>query len=71
MSDKQPVAAAYPRLSIAYFLQFAIWASYAFALTGFVAKYLQFTGAQVGWIGAAIPIGAIIAPLIVGPIADR
>ncbi|MCR5163294.1 MAG: MFS transporter [Thermoguttaceae bacterium] len=71
MSDKQPVAAAYPRLSIAYFLQFAIWASYAFALTGFVAKYLQFTGAQVGWIGAAIPIGAIIAPLLVGPIADR
>ena len=71
MSDKQPVVAAYPRLSIAYFLQFAIWASYAFALTGFVAKYLQFTGSQVGWIGAAIPIGAIIAPLLVGPIADR
>jgi len=71
MSEKTPVAAAYPRLSLAYFLQFAIWGSYAFALTGFVASALKFTGSQVGWIGAAIPIGAIIAPLLVGPIADR
>ncbi|MDO4630336.1 MAG: MFS transporter, partial [Planctomycetia bacterium] len=72
MSDtKAPVAAAYPRLSLAYFLQFAIWGSYGFALTGFVASALKFTGSQVGWIGAAIPIGAILAPLIVAPLADR
>ncbi len=71
MSDKTPVAAAYPRLSLAYFLQFAIWGSYGFALTGFVAKFLKFSGSEVGWIGAAIPIGAILAPLFVGPLADR
>ncbi|MDO4570990.1 MAG: MFS transporter, partial [Planctomycetia bacterium] len=71
MSEKTPVPFAYVRLAIAYFLQFAIWGSYGFALTGFVANYLGFKGGEVGWIGAAIPIGAIIAPLFVGPIADR
>ena len=71
MSEKSTVAMAYPRLSLAYFLQFAVWGSYGFALTGFVANILKFPGSQVGWIGAAIPIGAILAPLIVGPLADR
>lgn len=71
MSEKVPAIAAYPRLSLAYFLQFAIWGSYGFALTGFVANSLKFNGNQVGWIGAAIPIGAILAPMLVGPLADR
>jgi len=71
MSEKTPVAAAYPRLSLAYFLQFAIWGSYGFALTGYVANALNFPGNHVGWIGAAIPIGAILAPMLVAPLADR
>ena len=71
MSEKTPVAAAYPRLSLAYFLQFAIWGSYGFALTGYVANVLNFPGNHVGWIGAAIPIGAILAPMLVAPLADR
>ena len=71
MSEKTPVAAAYPRLSLAYFLQFAIWGSYGFALTGYVSNVLNFPGNHVGWIGAAIPIGAILAPMLVAPLADR
>lgn len=70
MSEKQPVALAYPRLCLAYFLQFAVWGSYGFALTGFALKTLKFSGPQMGWIGAAIPIGALFAPLV-GRIADR
>ena len=69
MSDSKSPALVYPRLQLAYFIQFAVWGSYAFALSMFFGKFM--TPAQVGWIVAAIPIGAIFAPMIVGPIADR
>lgn len=59
------------RLSIAYFLEFAIWGGWAIALGGFATQVLGFSGAQVGWLYSAIPLGAIISPLFIGPIADR
>lgn len=69
MSDSQGAAPfAYPRLCLAYFLQFAIWGSWAGALGGY-ANYAGLTG--VGWLYAAIPLGAVISPLFIGPIADR
>ncbi len=59
---------AYPRLCLAYFLQFAIWGSWAGALGGY-AGHAGLEG--VGWLYAAIPLGAVISPMFIGPIADR
>ena len=61
----------YLRLALAYFCQFAIWGGWAIALGGYVGGVLNFTGTQIGWLYAAVPLGAIIAPLFIGPIADR
>ena len=63
MSEPKSVPLAYPRLCLAYFLQFAVWGSYGFALTGYALNVLKFSGPQMGWVGAAIPIGALFAPL--------
>lgn len=69
MSDvKTATPFAYPRLCLAYFLQFAIWGSWAGALGGY-AGYAGLEG--VGWLYAAIPLGAVISPMFIGPIADR
>ena len=64
-------ALAYPRLCIAYLCQFAIWGAWAGALGQYAGKHLAFTGGQIGWLYNAIPLGAVIAPLLIGPIADR
>lgn len=70
MTEKRAVL-AYPRLSIAYFCQFAIWGSWMAALGGYIYGTLGFRGNEIGWIFSAMPLGAIIAPLFIGPIADR
>ncbi len=62
---------AYPRLCIAYFFQLAIWGSWAGALGGYAGRVLELPGTQIGWLYAAIPIGAVISPMLIGPIADR
>lgn len=59
------------RLSIAYFLQFAIWGSWAVFLGGFLSTELHFSAAKIGWLYSVIPLGAIISPLFIGPIADK
>lgn len=71
MSEVKGAAFAYPRLCIAYFLQFAIWGSWAGALGGYAGGTLQMPGWQIGWLYAAIPLGAVISPMFIGPIADR
>jgi len=58
------------RLSIMMFLEFFIWGSWGFALTGYAIE-LGFTGPQIGWLGAIMAIGAIVSPLFVGMVADR
>ena len=70
MSDQKSSAMIYPRLCLAYFCQFAIWGSWAGALAGY-ADVLGLPPTQVGWLYAAIPLGAVISPLFIGPIADR
>ncbi|MDR0611146.1 MAG: MFS transporter [Planctomycetaceae bacterium] len=70
-SKSKSVAFVYPRLCIAYFLQFAIWGSWAGALGGYAGRILEMPGWQIGWLYAAIPLGAVISPLFIGPIADR
>ncbi len=72
MSDAKTAAPfAYPRLCIAYFLLFAIWGSWAGALGGYAGRILELPGWQIGWLYAAIPLGAVISPMFIGPIADR
>ncbi|MCX8109027.1 MAG: MFS transporter, partial [Verrucomicrobiae bacterium] len=59
----------YPRLQLAYLLQFAIWGSWAVALGGYLNG--KMIGQHIGYLFMAIPLGAIIAPMFIGPIADR
>ncbi len=59
----------YPRLQLAYLLQFAIWGSWSVALGGYLNG--KMSGPHIGYLFMAIPLGAIIAPMIIGPIADK
>jgi nucleoside transporter len=63
------VSFVYPRLQLAYLLQFAIWGSWSVALGGYLNG--KMSGPHIGYLFMAIPLGAIIAPMFVGPIADR
>ena len=63
------VSAVYPRLQLAYLLQFAIWGSWSVALGGYLNG--KMSGPHIGYLFMAIPLGAIIAPMIIGPIADK
>lgn len=71
MSESKGAAFAYPRLCIAYFCQFAIWASWAGALSGYAEGILKLPGWQIASLYSAIPLGAVIGPLFIGPLADR
>ena len=59
------------RLSAMMFLEFFVWGGWYFAIAGYANKTLQFTGPQIGWLIATTALGAIIAPLFVGYVADR
>ncbi|MDR1485209.1 MAG: MFS transporter [Planctomycetaceae bacterium] len=71
MADGKIATLAYPRLCIAYFCEFAIWAAWAGTLSVFAGSSLGFTSNEVAWLYCAIPFGAIIGPLFIGPLADR
>jgi len=66
---KEKIIMVYPRLCIAYFCQFAIWGSWAIALGSYAGSVLELD--NIGWLYNAVPLGALIAPLFIGPIADR
>lgn len=68
MTDNK-VRGVYPRLQLAYLLQFAIWGSWSVALGGYLNG--KMSGPHIGYLFMAIPLGAIIAPMFIGPIADR
>ena len=68
MTDNK-VRCVYPRLQLAYLLQFAIWGSWSVALGGYLNG--KMSGPHIGYLFMAIPLGAIIAPMFIGPIADR
>lgn len=70
MPEAKTSAFIYPRLCVAYFFQFAIWGSWAVPLSGY-GDVLKLSGPQIGWLYAAIPLGAVISPLFITPIADR
>ena len=61
----------YIRLALAYLCQFAIWGAWAGALGAFAPGVLKLSPGETGWLYNAVPLGALIAPLFIGPIADR
>lgn len=58
------------RLSSMMFLEFFVWGGWYVAIGGYANK-LQFTGSDIGWLISTTALGAIIAPLFVGYVADR
>src|SRR3990167_11558098 len=59
------------RLCSMMFLQFFIWGGWFVTLGTFLSQNLQATGPQTGMAFSTQSWGAIIAPFIVGLIADR
>ncbi len=53
------------------FLQYAIWGAWAPVLSSYLLNDLGFSGSEVGWIYALLPLATIISPLIAGQVADR
>ena len=53
------------------FLEYAIWGAYQPSLSDYVTKELGFTGAQLGWLYAALPLAVMFAPFTGGQVADR
>lgn len=59
------------KLSVMMFLEFFIWGAWFVTLGTFLDKSLHATGAQTGSVFSTQSWGAIIAPFIIGLIADR
>lgn len=59
------------KLSFMMFLEFFIWGSWFVTLGTFLGNNLNATGAQTGSVFSTQSWGAIIAPFIIGLIADR
>ncbi len=59
------------RLSAMMFVQFFIWGAWFVTLGTYLGQGLAFDGVQVAAAYSTMPWGAIVAPFIVGMIADR
>jgi nucleoside transporter len=59
------------RLSVMMFLQFFIWGCWFVTMGSFLGANFQATGAQTGLAYSTQSWGAIVAPFIIGLIADR
>jgi nucleoside transporter len=59
------------QLSTFMFLQYFIWGSWYVSFGTYLEKQLKFDGGEVGLSYGAFAIGAMIAPFVVGLIADR
>ena len=59
------------KLSLMMFLEFFIWGAWFVTLGTYLLKNLNTTGTQVGAAFLTQSIGAIVAPFIIGLIADR
>ncbi len=59
------------QLSVMMFLEFFIWGGWFVTLGTFLGNNLQATGSEIGSVYSTQSWGAIIAPFIIGLIADR
>ncbi|MFO7588682.1 MAG: MFS transporter [Gemmatimonadota bacterium] len=59
------------QLGIMMFLQYAIWGAWAPVLSSYLLNDRGFSGGQVGWIYALLPLATIVAPIVGGQVADR
>ena len=59
------------KLSTMMFLQFFIWGAWFVTLGTFLSKNMNSSGSEIGQAFSTQSWGAIIAPFIVGLIADR
>jgi nucleoside transporter len=59
------------RLAVMMFLELAVWDAWYPPVGSYMNKGLRLGGQQIGWISATCALGAIVAPLAVGYVADR
>jgi nucleoside transporter len=59
------------RLSAMMFLQFFVWGAWFVTMGTYLLQGLKFTGTQTAGAYSTMPWGAIVAPFVVGMIADR
>lgn len=59
------------RLGVMMFLQYAIWGAWAPVLSSYLINDVGFSGGQVGWIYALLPLATMISPFVGGQVADR
>ena len=71
MSEEKKPTLISTRLAVMMFLQFFIWGAWYVTLGTYLSKGLGFDPSQIGRAYSAVPWGAVIAPFIVGMIADR
>ncbi len=59
------------RLSLMMFLQFFVWGAWFVTMGTYLLQGLRFTGTQTAQAYSTMPWGAIVAPFLVGMVADR
>ncbi|EEG87414.1 hypothetical protein PROPEN_00309 [Proteus penneri ATCC 35198] len=59
------------RLKLVSFLQFFIWGSWLVTFASYLFGELHFKGSDVGLIFSALGLASLIAPVIMGFIADK
>ena len=61
----------YIPVSVAMFLEYAVWGAWAPVLAVRLLGPLKMNGSQTGWIYATLPLSCIFAPLLAGQVADK